>query len=168
MARWWNRAMAKLYGAFPDLAERWGRRSAATGGEIPWTPLKKPLRETVWTVVTTGGLHLASDTPFDMGDPAGDPTWRALPTDAPPEALAITHDYYDHADARRDLNLVFPVERLREMAGRGVIAGLSPTAYGLMGHIDGPLVDVLVRATAPEIARRIRASGVDAVLLVPA
>ena len=79
----------------------------------------------------------------------------------------ITHDYYDHADADRDLNVVLPVERLRELTAAGEIGGLAPRAYAFMGHITGPHLETLKRSTAPEVAARLRAARVDAVLLAP-
>ena len=51
-----------------------------------------------------------------MQDPDGDPTYREIERDTPVEALMITHDYYDHRDADRDINIVFPIQRLAELA----------------------------------------------------
>lgn len=167
-SRWKNRLLAKLYTAFPALAARWGRKSAATGGVIPWTAPRRPLARATVALVTTGGVHLRSQPPFDMSDPDGDPTWREVPVAADRAELTITHDYYDHADADRDLNLVFPAERLREMAERGVIGALHPTAVSFMGHIDGRHVETLRTKSAPEAARLLASAGVDYALLVPA
>ena len=163
-----NRLLARVFTRFPALAARWSRRLVADRGQVPWSPPRKPLREAVVALVTTGGVHLVDQAPFDMGDPDGDPSFREVPTDAPPVRLTITHDYYDHRDADADLNLVFPAERLREWVDRRCLGGVHGTAYALMGHIDGPHVDTLVRETAPEVARRLRRARVDYALLVPA
>src|SRR4051794_5152453 len=40
-------------------------------GEIPWTPLNKPLAECTVVLVSTGGVHLHHDRPFKVD---GDPT----------------------------------------------------------------------------------------------
>ncbi|MBT1074261.1 hypothetical protein KJB29_03135 [Geobacter grbiciae] len=168
LSRLKNRLLARVFTAFPSLAERWGRRLAMHGGEIPWSEPRKPLREAVVALVTTGGVHLTTQEPFDMTDPNGDPTFREVPVDAPRESLTITHDYYNHRDAERDLNLVFPAERLREMVEKGALGRLHGTAYSFMGHIDGPHLLTLRKKSAPEVARRLAEAKVDYALLVPA
>ncbi|MFQ5354618.1 MAG: glycine/sarcosine/betaine reductase selenoprotein B family protein, partial [Thermodesulfobacteriota bacterium] len=79
----------------------------------------------------------------------------------------VTHDYYDHSDADRDINVVFPVFRLRELAAEGFIREAAPVNYGFMGHITGPHVQTLMKKTAPEVAGMLRKDSVDAVLLTP-
>jgi D-proline reductase (dithiol) PrdB len=165
--RWKNRMLAKIYRALPGLAARWGKKSPVSGGDVPWARPTKDLRHATVALVTTGGVHLKTDRPFDMSDPDGDPTWREIPLDAPASALVITHDYYDHTDADRDLNLVLPAERLKEMEQRGVIGRLHPAAYSFMGHIDGRHVEELIFRYAPEVARKLTRAGVDYALLVP-
>lgn len=163
-----NRLLARLFTAFPSLAERWGRRLEAHEGDIPWAVPEKPLREAVLALVTTGGVHLSTHPPFDMADPNGDPTFREVPVDMPRARLTITHDYYDHRDAERDMNLVFPAQRLKELAEAGALGGLHPMAYSFMGHIAGPHLKTLQAESAPEVARRLADAKVDYALLVPA
>jgi D-proline reductase (dithiol) PrdB len=103
-----------------------------------------------------------------MQNPLGDPSFRDLPVGAAPESLCITHDYYDHRDADRDINIVFPLERLRELAAQGEIGTVSPVHLGFMGHVDGDLVSVLRQQTAPAAATLLAAQRVDVVLLFPA
>ncbi len=103
-----------------------------------------------------------------MSDPDGDPTFRVVPIDAPRETLTITHKYYDHSAADRDINVVLPVDRLRELAAAGRVGGVAPRVYSLMGHIDGPHVATLMGTTAPDVALRLRADGAQAVVLTPA
>jgi len=163
-----NRLLARIFTAIPSLAARWGKGLATDEGKIPWTEPHKPLREAVLALVTTGGVHLLSHAPFDMSDPNGDPSFREIPTDTAREFLTVTHDYYDHRDAERDLELVLPVQSLREIEARGALGRLHSPAVGLMGHIDGPHLQTLQERTAPEIARKLAAAGVDYALLVPA
>ena len=59
-----------------------------------------------------------------MLDPRGDPTLRVIDGETIETDYAITHDYYDHRDADRDLNVVFPITRLKEMQAAGTI-GIS-------------------------------------------
>ena len=60
---------------------------------IPYTPRRKELRETVFALVTTAGVHLRDQQPFDL---AGDNTWRLIPGDVHADQLMVTHGHYDH------------------------------------------------------------------------
>lgn len=164
-----NRLAVQLYKRLPWLAERWARRRPFVESRaVPWTPLTRPLGACTVAFVTTAGVHLRTDRGFDMRDPAGDPTFRVFPSASPAASLTITHDYYDHSAADRDLNVVLPLDRARELAGEGRIAGVAPRVYSFMGHVDGPHVATLVTRTAPEVAAGLVADGADAVVLTPA
>lgn len=163
------RRLAAWFYRLPVLQRWWAARfQAVRGKDIPWTPLASPLPQCRVALVTTGGVHLASDRPFDMSDPRGDPSYRVIPAASAPDVLTITHDYYDHRDADRDINVVFPIGTLQGVLAEGRIGSVAPRFYSLMGHIEGPHVRTLMRRTAPELASRLRADGADAVLLIPA
>jgi D-proline reductase (dithiol) PrdB len=169
---WLRQRLESAFGQFlsqaPELARLWGQWFDAVEGEpVPLARLEKPLREARLALVTTGGVHLRAQTPFDMHDSHGDPSYRVIPADTPVDELMITHDYYDHTDAERDLNILFPLELARELAARGAIGGLG-TCYSFMGHIEPPHVETLIRRTAPEVAGMLRQEQIDAVLLTPA
>jgi len=164
-----NRIAVELFKRLPWLGERWARRHRfVEATSIPWTPLAKPLPECVLALVSTGGVHLRSDPPFDMSDPDGDPSWRTIPIGAPPSDLTITHKYYDHSAADRDLNVVLPIDRARELATAGRIGGVAPRVYSFMGHVTGRHVDTLMARSGPEVAERLVADAADAVFLTPA
>lgn len=163
-----NRLLGRVFTAFPGLAARWGKRLIMDDAAIPWAWPELPLRTARVAIVSTGGVHLRSHPPFVMDDPNGDPSLREVPVTTSPADLVITHDYYDHRDAEQDLNLVFPAERLAELAAAGAIGTLHPIAWCLMGHIDGHHLTTLREVTAPAIARRALEAGVDYALLVPA
>jgi D-proline reductase (dithiol) PrdB len=130
-------------------------------GPIPWSPLSKPLPECKVVLISTGGVHLLHDRPFRVD---GDASYRVIPKNAPVANLAISHQAYDKTDALKDINLVFPIERLRELAAEGVIGSLADEHYGfgLMGSAKKLL------PSQKEVARRIKEAGVDMALLVPA
>jgi len=130
-------------------------------GEIPWTPLRKPLSDSTVVLVSTGGVHLRSDRPFNLN---GDPDFRVIPKGARSADLTISHQAYDRTDALRDINLVFPIERLHELEAEKVIGRLAEEHYGfgLMGSARRLMPAI------KEAARRISESGVDLALLVPA
>lgn len=147
--RWVSRAIS-----LPQL-------SRLVGPEIPWTPLRKPLSETTVALISTAGVHLRTDPPFNLNS---DPTYRVIPRDAQPGDLAISHQAYDRTDALKDINLVFPIERLRELEAEHVIGRLAREHYGfgLMGSARRLMPAIR------EVASHIRDSGVDLALLVPA
>ena len=102
-----------------------------------------------------------------MKDKKGDPSFREIPANIPTSELMITHDYYDHKDADKDINIVFPIDRLKEMKNAGEIKAVADVNIGFMGHIDDQLLSVLINETAPEAGKRLKAQGVDVVLLTP-
>ena len=131
--------------------------------QLAWTPLAKPPSECVVTLFTTGGVHLKSDQPFDIANPHGDWTVREIPTDIVTSDLMVTHSHYSHVDADRDVNCMFPLDRLRELCDQGVIGGVAASAYSIMGFNPDPAL--LLEKTAPELARRYQASGADVVFM---
>jgi D-proline reductase (dithiol) PrdB len=163
-----KRLFAKLLTRFPSLAKPFiALYRPVESDSIPWTLAGKPLHHSRVAVVTTAGMHHKNQMPFNMRDIHGDPSFREIDGTRPVGDLMITHDYYDHTDADRDINIVFPIERLMEFEREGVIGQLADTHYGFMGHIRGPHIKTLTGKSAPEVARRLKAAGVDAVLLTP-
>ncbi len=130
---------------------------------IRWTPLTKPLSQCLVTLFTTGGIHRKSDQAFDVANSHGDPSFREIPTSVDTFQLTVTHTHYSHVDADRDINCMFPLDRLRELCDAGVLGGIAPMAYSIMGFNPDPTH--LAEATAPELARRIKASGADLALM---
>jgi D-proline reductase (dithiol) PrdB len=164
-----NRLFALLFSRFPSLTTRWlHRQQLEEYGPPPWAPLTKPLSQCRVALVTTAGVHRKGDPPFDMEDKEGDPSYRVIPRGAERDALCITHDYYDHRDADKDINIVLPLDRLRELVREGVVGEEAPLHYSFMGHIDGHHIARLLTQTAPDAARQLTHEQVDAVVLTPA
>ena len=59
---------------------------------IPYTPRTRELKQSVFALVTTTGVHLRSQEPYVEDDN----TWRLIPGDVQTADLMITHDHYDH------------------------------------------------------------------------
>ncbi len=131
------------------------------------TPLRKPLVECMVAVITTAGLSLPNQPPFDTTIKMGDSSFREFPGDISPQQLEMNHRSwaFDQRGILRDRNLVMPLDRLREMRDRGEIGALAPHHYSFMGSIVGPRK--LIKESAPEVARRLVADGVDVALLTP-
>lgn len=134
---------------------------------VPWTPLEKPLSECRLALVSTAGLVLPGQEPFDETVKGGDWSFREVPADADVASLRDTHrsEAFDHSGVERDPNLAFPLDRVRELAAEGRIGEVAPRHVSLMGSLSAP--GRFQRDTAPEVARRLVADGVDAALLVP-
>ncbi len=131
------------------------------------TPLRKPLAACMVALVTTAGLSLLDQPPFDLTIRMGDSSFREFPADISPQLLEMHQRSwaFDHTGGLRDRNLALPLDRLREMHECGEIGVIAPHHYSFMGSIIGPAK--LIRASAPEVARRLAADGVDVVLLTP-
>jgi len=129
--------------------------------EIPWTPPKRPLAHATVALVTTSGVHLCTEKPFDL---ESDATFRSIPRSAKSADLCISHQRYDRRDAAEDLNLVFPLERLLELEAEGVIGRVAGIHYGF-GFIHD-LKDIL--EPGRQVGSRLSQAHVDLVLLVPA
>jgi len=167
--------LAQRVFAIPAVAQFWAKRSATqtnalvdVSSGIPFARLRKPLAKARVALLTTAGVHLATQTPYDMENPDGDPTYREIPGDVDLTQMMITHKYYNHTDADIDLNVVFPLAHFRDLVKKQVIGSLAPRHFGFMGHIDHALVNVLTNQTAPEVAAKLRKDGVDFAFLTPA
>jgi D-proline reductase (dithiol) PrdB len=168
LGRFKNIVIAKVITRFPSLADRFvAAYTPWESEEIPWTPVKKALLHSRIAIVTTAGVHHRDQKPFDMQDREGDPSYRTIDLWKPLPELMITHDYYDHTDADKDINIVFPIERLKEFERLGLIGHVSDIHYGFMGHITGRHIPALINKIAPEVARKLHEDNIDAVLLTP-
>ncbi len=127
---------------------------------IPYTPRRRELREMTIALVTTAGVHARAQEPFDL---AGDNSWRVLDGAIASDQLMVTHERYDHRHADADINCVFPIDRLRELAAEGVIGGIGEKHLGFMGYTQR-IRDLYERA-APEMAKVVERSRADAVVL---
>lgn len=161
-----DRTVARVLAPVPEVLRWWARRSARarSEGEVPWTPFAKRFAESRVAVVTTGGFHRPGEPGFDCD--RGDPSFREVPGDFPLGDLRISHTHYDTRDARRDPNILLPLDRLREVVEEEGLGSLAPTHFSLMGYI--PQVETLVGETAPAIAKRMGREEVDMALLTPA
>ncbi len=163
-----EKMITTLFSRFPSLAERWAEGfDAVSSVDIPWTPFKKEVSDCMVALVTTAGVHLKGQTVFNLDDEEGDYSFREIPSDVETNDIMITHKYYDHSDADKDINVVFPIERLRELSELGEIKSVAPRHFGLMGHIAGSKLKHLIDKTGPEIANRLKEDGVDIALLTP-
>ncbi|MBI4301104.1 MAG: hypothetical protein HY664_00675 [Chloroflexi bacterium] len=143
---------------------QWVENLLQTEG-IPWAPMTKSLAQSKLALVTACGLYLPPQPPFVVENNQADWSYRELPKDAPSGDFKIAHTHYDHFGAEKDINVVFPIDRLKELALEGVIGGLNSVNYSFSGYIPDP--SQLVASSAPKVATKLKEQGVDAVLLTP-
>ena len=120
-----------------------------------------PLRQRRVAIVTTSGLHVQGDRPFQMGSA----DYRVIPGDTPADRLRMSHTSvnFDRSGFQEDVNVVFPLDRLREIAAKGGIGSISDFHYSFMGAAP-------IRALEPkarDLAGLLKRDCVDAVLLTP-
>jgi len=127
---------------------------------LVWTPVTKEIKDMKIALATAAGVHLKSDKRFNL---AGDFTFRTIPGDAPSNELMVSHGGYDNGDVNKDVNCMFPIDRLRELAAAGFIKEVAPVHVGFMG--GGGNQEKFKNETGPAIAKILKEEGVDAVLL---
>jgi len=138
---------------------------------IPWAPVSKPLSDAKVALLSTAGISMRDDAPFDMdferANPTkGDPSWRALRADATAADVAVNHLHIDTSYIERDLSVALPLERLRELVRAGEVGAMAETHYSVMGY-QGNDPRAQSERSAPEIAARMRREEVDLALLTP-
>jgi len=137
---------------------------------IPWTPLTKKLSDSRIALLTTAGVSMKSDIPFDMDrereDPLwGDPGFRRIKNGATENEVDINHLHINTEPASRDLNVVLPLQRVQTLAENGEIGDLAPTHYSIMGYNTDPTEQVTTSAV--QIAEATGQEEVDVVLMIP-
>ncbi len=144
----------------PEVAAGILSLALPTFESTPWTSAK-PLRDARVAIVTTAGLHRASDEKFAGG--ASD--YRLLPGDLDYGELMMSHVSvnFDRSGFQQDVNIVFPLELLHELAAAGEIGSVASWHYSFMGATDPSRM----LETGPQVGGLLREDGVDIALLVP-
>jgi D-proline reductase (dithiol) PrdB len=134
---------------------------------VPWTPLKKPLRDCRLVLISSAGLITPGQAPFDKSIRGGDPSVREIPTNVDVSDLIETHrsEVFDHTGIRQDPNLAFPMDRSRELFEKGRIGSLNHRHFSFMGSITAP--GRLIKKTVPLVVTQLIEDGVDIALLIP-
>jgi len=131
---------------------------------VPFTPFEGELSRATVAIVTAGGVHLKDQSPFNIADELGDLSFRVFPEDVDSSELMVTHHHYDHTDADSDINVVFPIDVLRDLKAEGFIKDVARKHIGYMGYTMQ--LKAMYEGTAPEIANEIdRGSRADVVVL---
>ncbi len=141
-------------------------REAVLALEIP-TPTEHPfvagppLKDRRVAIVSSAALHLRSELPFLPGSAE----FRELPSATPAADIRMSHVSinFDRTGFQRDINVVYPIDRLSEIAAEGLIGSVADTHYAVMGSTDPKTMSTTVEA----LVSRLKADRVDAVLFLP-
>jgi D-proline reductase (dithiol) PrdB len=122
---------------------------------IPYTPNDKHLNEMTIAIVSTAGVHLRDQEPFNTDQAVGDTTYRIIPRDASADQFTVTLaapiEDYNVEEPRKGINCVFPIDRLRELAEDGFIGAVTENHYTMMGY--AMRLNKILKETIPEIAK---------------
>lgn len=152
--------MARLTDLPPAMARRVSELECPAFSTTPWVT-GAPLRERRVAIVSSAGLVVRGEPPFR----GGDADCRVIPSDTPARDLLMSHVSinFDRTGFQEDRNVVFPIDRLDELAAQGVIGSVARTHFSFMGATDPMQMAPQVGAVAEALAR----DGVDAVVLSP-
>ena len=153
-------------GLWATVNERYPGSMITKADLVPLARLRQPLSQTRLTFVSSAGVQPKGTMPFDVVHPVGDYSFRRVPSSSRPEDVEIHQLKYPTAGAHRDLNVIFPIERLQELAAEGVLGGLTPNFFSFIGYNMAP--ERLEETLAEEIAAAVVADGAEAALLCPA
>jgi len=138
---------------------------------IPWTPMPSPLNKVTVALVTSAGISLKSDPPFDMEREKREPIWgdrsyRIIPKRTTEKDIDVNHLHINTTYVKQDINVILPLARMAEFEKEGIIGRLAPSAYSFYGF-QWQNEDFLKEAIEP-ISNKMRLEGAQAVFLTPA
>jgi D-proline reductase (dithiol) PrdB len=158
----------------PPGLTAWVRKFIPDGdfkGTIPWTPMAKPMSQTTIALVTSAGISLKTDPPFDMEREKKEPIWgdrsyRTIPKGTTEKDIEVNHLHINTNWIKQDINVILPLARMAEFEKEKIIGRLAPTAYSFYGF-QWQSTDFLKEAIEP-ISKKMKLEGVEAVLMTPA
>ncbi|MFN2500528.1 MAG: glycine/sarcosine/betaine reductase selenoprotein B family protein [Pyrinomonadaceae bacterium] len=161
-----NRSEQLRPGLWQTVNERYPGVMITKDDHVPLAKFKKPLSDARICFVSTAGVQPKNTIPFDTVHPVGDYTFRSVSSDSAVSDLEIHQLKYPTIGAKRDLNVIFPIERLQELADKNIIGRLTRNFFSFIGYnMDA---ERLERTLAIDIADAVEAEKADAVLLAPA
>ncbi len=152
--------MTRLTDLPPAQAQRLAALECPDFETRPWVT-GPALSQRRVAIVSSAGLVVRGEDPFR----GRDPDYRAIAGSTKPEELLISHISinFDRTGFQEDWNVVFPLDRLNELAAEGAIGSVAQTHYSFMGATD----PVQMEPYARDLAGRLRQDKVDAVILSP-
>ena len=153
-------------GLWDTVNERYPGSMIHNDSFVPMAKLDKPLSECRLGFVSTSGVQLKGSMPFDVVHPIGDYTFRRIPSGTNPRDLEIHQIKYPTSGANKDVNVVYPIQRLQELAADGVVGGLTENFFSFIGYNMDP--QHLADSLAGDLADAFEEEQADIVLAAPA
>ena len=116
----------------------------------------KPLSRSRVAIVTTAALRLSGQDKF-VG---GDQSFRILPATTEGLILGQISPNFDRSGFIVDPNVVFPIDRLNEMAAHGLIGSVAPQHIAFLGA-QGESLAMIIMDTGPAAAKVLKDEDVD-------
>lgn len=144
----------------------------AAGDDGPvWAPFEKRSADARIALLTSAGMYLDGQQPFDgereKAEPTwGDPTHRVLPASLEGQGLAIMHLHIKHEDVLADPEIALPLGGLAALASEGRVGSVAPNHVSVMGFQQAGL-EVWRNETAPAIVELLRDQQTDGLILAP-
>jgi hypothetical protein len=138
--------------------------------KTPWTRMEKTLSDCTVALVSSAGIFMKGDIPFDYErerrQPTwGDPTHREIPRTAGQDDVEYSHLHIDTSFMYKDRNVSWPVDIFDDYEKEGRVGHLANTMYSIMGYI--PNFNPLLKKTAPKMIAKMKEERVDAVFFFP-
>ena len=143
--------------------------------DSPFARMHKPLHEATIALFSSGGIYRDDQEPYYPAELTYEqairdirktrerfPSLRVIPADTPEERLRVGHIGYDIRAAQKDINVIFPLTRFRELVQEGSIGALAKRNYSYHGLTTIPR---LIQECAPQWAQMLKDDGVDAIFL---
>lgn len=140
------------------------------GTDAVWSPFEKRLSDARIALLTSSGMYLAnSQESFDLEREKAEPTWgdpslRVIPGIR--DDVALAHLHISHDDILADANIALPVDRMDELAERGVVGSVAPRNASVMGF-QGISLDGWRDDAAPKVIDLLHEDEVDGLILAP-
>ena len=131
-------------------------------GPPVWVAAEKPVSDMRVALLTTAGLHFRDDPTFDFADA----TFRPIDNEEDANNLVMSHSSvnFDRTGFAEDVNVVFPLDRLKELEKQGQIGSTADVHYSFMG---AGLPPSAYEQGAAQVAGLLKQDKVDAVFLTP-
>ena len=111
---------------------------------------------------TTAALHRMGTPGFEIGD--SDFHYETLPRDVRDLMLGHHSVNFDRGGFAADLNVVYPIDRLEEMAAGGVIGDVADNHYAFAGNQSTTVSEIRLDS-GPHCAKQMLAEEVDIVVI---
>jgi D-proline reductase (dithiol) PrdB len=132
----------------------------------PFSPARRALPMLNLALISSAGAYVDGTAPFDINAPAGDSSFREIPSQIEADDLRFAARGYDPTAVEADRNSLLPIDRLFEFQNNGIIGQLNTVFWSCCGFI--PDAAGLVGEMVPRLVERVKRYEVQAALLVPA